>query len=336
MEGSLAAVASVRPELLSWFMLACFFTALGCSQVGTFLVMRRMAMVGDAISHSVLPGIVVAFFLVGSLDSPWLLVGAGVSGVLATMLIELIHQRSRVKQDAAMGIAFTTLFALGVLLIGLFAKRVDLDPDCVLFGQVEYLPTYPRVAVFGWEFPRPLVTMAAVGVASTAIVALLYRILLVSSFDPNLAASYRYRPALVQLALMTLTSFVVVAAFQAVGAILVIALLILPGATGCLCANRLPVILMLAAGHALVSSILGVVLALSLNLNTGAAVVMAGGALFALAWLFGPVDGIVLRAWRRRQAEEIVDHGAGHVIPDHSSSPNGRAGREGQELRNCE
>ena len=312
MAASMTSAFAVPTNLLIWFMLMCFFTALGCSQVGTFLVMRRMSLVGDAISHSVLPGIVVAFLVVGSLDSPWLLVGAGVSGVLATLLIELIHYRSRVKQDAATGIAFTSLFALGVLLMSLYAQRVDLDPDCVLFGQVEHLPTYyPRVSLFGWEFPRPIATMAVVGVASTLIVAVLYRILLVSSFDPSLAAAFGYRPAVVQLLLMTLTSFVVVAAFQAVGAILVIALLILPGATGYLCANRLPVILMLAAGHALLSSVLGVFMALWLALNTGAAVVMAGGGLFVLAWLFGPVDGVVVRAWRRRRAGEMIGGGAG-------------------------
>ena len=300
MDPTLAVIPSIRPELLIWFVLACFFTALGCSQVGTFLVLRRMSLVGDAISHSVLPGIVIAFFIVGSLDSPWLLVGAGVSGVLATLLIELIHHRSRIKQDAAIGITFTSLFALGVLLIGLYAKKVDLDPDCVLFGQVEYLQTYPRVSVLGWEFPRPLLTLGGVGVFSTLVVVVLYRVLLVSSFDPSLAASYRYFPALVQAALMTLTSFVVVAAFQAVGVVLVIALLILPGSTAYLCSNRLPVILALAALHALLSSVLGVLLALVCGLNTGAAVVLAGGALFGLAWLLGPVDGVLVRAWRRR------------------------------------
>ena len=309
MSGSAMLAVAVPSNLLIWFMLACFFTALGCSQVGTFLVMRRMSLVGDAISHSVLPGIVVAFLVVGSLDSPWLLVGAGVSGVLATLLIELIHYRSRVKQDAATGIAFTSLFALGVLLISLKAQKVDLDPDCVIFGQVEYLQTYPKLSVFGWEFPRPIATMAVVGVAVTAIVAVLYRILLVSSFDPNLAASFRYRPAIVQLLLMTLTSFVVVAAFQAVGAILVIALLILPGATGYLCANRLPTILLLAALHALLSSVLGVLMALWLSLNTGAAVVLAGGGLFVLAWLFGPVEGVVVKAWRRRAASQLDQEG---------------------------
>ena len=104
-------------QLVIWLMLACFFAALACSQIGTFLVMRRTSLVGDAISHSVLPGIVVAFFFVRTLDSPWLLIGAGLSGMLAALLIELIHHRSRIKQDAAIGISFTSLFALGVLLI---------------------------------------------------------------------------------------------------------------------------------------------------------------------------------------------------------------------------
>lgn len=297
----LATSVIVAPtKMLVWFGLACFFTALGCSQVGTFLVMRKMSLVGDAISHSVLPGIVVAFLLVGTLDSPWLLIGAGLSGVAATVLIELIHYRSRIKQDAAIGISFTSLFALGVLLIGVYAKSVDLDPDCVIFGQVEYLQGYPRIELGGWEFPRPLVSFAVVGVSATIIVAVLYRILLVSSFDPSLAASYGYFPAVVQLVLMALTSFVVVSAFQAVGAILVIALLILPGSTAYLCANRLPTILGLAALHALFSSILGVLLAQSWEINTGSAVVLAGGGLFTLAWFFGPVDGWVVRAWRRR------------------------------------
>jgi manganese/zinc/iron transport system permease protein len=300
----------VPTKLLVWYGLACFFTALGCSQVGTFLVMRRMSLVGDAISHSVLPGIVIAFILLSkfgsaSLDSPWLLIGAGLSGLLATVLIELIHYRSRIKQDAAIGIAFTSLFALGVLLLGLYAKKVDLDPDCVIFGQVEYLQGYPRVEWLGVEFPRPLVSFGVVGVLATVLIAVLYRILLVSSFDPSMAASYGYFPALVQLALMGLTSFVVVSAFQAVGAILVIALLILPGATAYLCANRLPVILFLAGIHALLSSAGGVWLALRLEINTGAAVVLAGGVLFTAAWLFGPVDGVVVRAWRRRSGQGL-------------------------------
>ncbi|NNC87027.1 MAG: metal ABC transporter permease, partial [Akkermansiaceae bacterium] len=247
-------------ELIIWLMLACFFAALACSQVGTFLVMRRTSLVGDAISHSVLPGIVVAFFFVRTLDSPWLLIGAGFSGMLAAFLIEMIHHRSRIKQDAAIGIVFTTLFALGVLLIDLYAKKVDLDPDCVLFGQVEYLPSYPRVEVFGWELPRPILMLGGVAAGVTLVVVFLYRILLVCSFDPSLAASYRYFPAVVHHVLMALTSFVVVASFQAVGAVLVIALLILPGATAYLCADRLPRVLLLAALHALLSSVLGVLL----------------------------------------------------------------------------
>jgi manganese/zinc/iron transport system permease protein len=289
-------------EHVLWIGLTCFFCALACSQVGAFLVMRRLALVGDAISHSVLPGIVVAFLVVGSLDSPLLLLGAGLSGMLATVLIELIHNHSRIRQDAAIGIAFTSLFALGVLLLRQRANAVDLDPDCVIQGQVEYIVNYERVRLLGLEVPGPTLTLALVALATLVAVGVLYRVLLVSSFDASLAASYGYRPAWVHYTLMGITSLVVVGAFQVVGAILVIALLILPGATGYLCANRLPAILAIAALHALLSSVLGMALALQGNLNSGASVVLAGGGLFVLAWLFGPADGVIFKAWRRRKA----------------------------------
>jgi manganese/zinc/iron transport system permease protein len=297
----------VSSEQLLWIGLTCFFCALACSQVGTFLVMRRLSLVGDAISHSVLPGIVIGFLFAKSLDSPWLLVGAGLSGMLATVMIELIHNHSRIKQDAAIGISFTTLFALGVLLLKIYADKVDLDPDCVIYGQVEYVWNYERVDVFGISMPRPTRTLGFVAMASVAIVAVLYRVLLVSSFDASLSTSFGYRPVLVHYTLMGLTSFVVVAAFQVVGAILVIALLILPGATGYLCANRLRTVLVLAAGHALFSSILGLLIALRWNINTGAAVVLAGGGLFGLAWLFAPVDGVVVKMVRRRQNTKTLE-----------------------------
>ena len=289
-------------EHVLWIGLTCFFCALACSQVGTFLVMRRLSLVGDAISHSVLPGIVVAFLLVGTLDSPWLLIGAGLSGMLATVLIELIHNHSRIRQDAAIGISFTALFAIGVLILRQRANKVDLDADCVIHGQVEYIVNFDRVLLFGLEIPQPTISLALVALVSILVVSLLYRVLLVSSFDASLAASFGYRPAWVHYALMGITSFVVVGAFQVVGAILVIALLILPGATGYLCANRLPWVLAVAALHALLSAFLGMVLAVAANLNSGASVVLAGGGIFVLAWLFGPADGLVIKAWRRRSA----------------------------------
>lgn len=290
----------VSSEQLLWIGLTCFFCALSCSQVGTFLVMRRLSLVGDAISHSVLPGIVIAFLFAGALDSPWLLIGAGLSGMLATVFIELIHNHSRIKQDAAIGISFTTLFALGVLLLKLYADKVDLDPDCIIHGQVEYVWNYELVEILGIAMPRPTWMLALVALGTLVVVTVLYRVLLVSSFDSSLSASFGYHPVLVHYALMAMTSFVVVASFQVVGAILVIALLILPGATGYLCANRLRTILLLAGLHALLSTVLGLLLALQWNLNTGAAVVLAGGGLFCLAWLFSPLEGVVVKAIRRR------------------------------------
>lgn len=284
-----------------WLTLMCFLVALPCSQLGTFLVMRRMSLVGDAISHSVLPGIVVAFLFVGDLASPWLLIGAAFAGLLVTVLIEQIHQRTRIKQDSAIGIAFTTLFALGVVMLNVFLKKVHLDQQCVIEGQIGDILNYDTVGVFGYDVPTPILTMAVVSVLTLGLVWLFYRVLLLSSFDAGLAASFGYRPGLVHYGLMGFLSVVVVAAFQAVGAIMVIALLILPGATAYLCTHKLRLILVGAAVHALLSSVMGIYINVWTNGSQSAATVVAGMGLFMLAWMFGPADGVVVKMIARRR-----------------------------------
>lgn len=283
-----------------WMVLICFFVALPCSQLGSFLVLRRMSLVGDAISHSVLPGIVIAFLYTGDLSSPWLLFGAAVAGLLVTVLIEQIHQRTRIKQDSAIGIAFTSLFALGIVLMGVYTRDVHLDPDCVLEGNISFIVMEETRQVFGYEVPKPLFTMGGVAISTVLIIMLFYRVLMLSSFDAGLAASYGYLPNVVHYCMMALLSVVVVSAFQAVGAILVIALLILPGATAFLCTHRLKTMLVLAGLHALLSSLGGLYLSVWLNGKISAAVVVAGTILFVLAWLFGPADGVVIKALQRR------------------------------------
>lgn len=280
----------------------CCLVALSCSQIGAFLVLRRMALIGDAISHSVLPGIVVAFLFVGSLSSPWLLIGAGVAGVGVTVLIELIHGRSRLKQDAAIGISFTSLFALGVLMISLWSSKVDLDPDCVLHGEVEQVPFAPAFSFGGVSLPRPIATMIGVLCFVVVLISLFYRHLLLGAFDAGLAQALGHKPHLIHYATMAVLSIVVVASFEAVGAILVIALLILPAATALLCVQRLQHVLLFSAIHAILSSFLGVMIAAALDANTAGCVVLGGAVLFVLGWLFGPVDGAVVKAVRRRRA----------------------------------
>ncbi|MFC5049456.1 metal ABC transporter permease [Rubritalea spongiae] len=288
-----------------WLTLMCFFVALPCSQLGTFLVLRRMSLVGDAISHSVLPGIVIAFLFVGDLASPWLLIGAALAGLLVTVLIEQIHQRTRIKQDSAIGIAFTSLFALGVVLMALFLDKVHLDQQCVLEGALGDILHYDTVGVLGLEVPSPVVTMFVVAIATLCVVVLFYRVLMLSSFDAGLAASFGYKPGVVHYALMAFLSVVVVAAFQAVGAILVIALLILPAATAYLCTHSLKKMLLIAGLHALISSVAGIYIHVWTDGSQAAAVVVAGLGLFILAWLFGPADGVVLKALQRRSAKPM-------------------------------
>ena len=275
-------------------MLMAFLVALPCSQMGSFLILRRMALTGDAISHSVFPGVVIAFVLIGDLSSPWLIVGAGLAGLASTVFIELIHKKTRVKQDAATGISFTALFALGVVLMEtMLGRNVDLDLDCVLHGRLGLLLEEDHVQVFGGAVPQPVLVMAGVSLATLFMIMLFYRVLLLTSFDSGLAASYGYKPAVVHYCSMFAVSFIVVAAFQAVGAILVIALLILPGASAYLCTQRLKPMLFLAGLHSLLSAVGGLYLHVWFNTDMASAVVVAGGVLLLLAWLLSPIDGLM-------------------------------------------
>lgn len=279
-----------------WIMLMGFLVAAACGLVGNYLLLRRLALMGDAVSHSVLPGLVIAFLLSQSRGTGAMFAGALIAGVLSTVIIEFIHTKTRVKQDAAMGIAFTTLFAIGVVLTSLYASRIDLDADCVLFGEIAYVPLEPAVEVRGVALaPAPVLRMGAVLLGVVVLIAAFYKELLVSSFDAGLARSLGLSPALAHYALMAVLSIVVVSAFESVGAILVIAMLILPGSTAMLLTTRLPRVHLLSVLHAALSAVLGTHLGLWLECSIGAAMVVAGTGLFGLAWLLSPRDGLLHR-----------------------------------------
>lgn len=274
-----------------WIALMGFLVATACGLVGNYLILRRMALVGDAISHSVLPGLAIGFLVANTRSSLVMFLGALGAGIVTTLLIELIHKKSRVKQDAAIGITFSSLFAIGVILISLFASKIDLDQDCVLYGEIGTIP------LMG---PTPVVRMACVTVLTIALIIVFYKELLVSSFDSGLAYSLGINAAVVHYSLMCLLSVVVVSAFESVGAILVIAMLILPGATASLLSQRLPRILGLTVLHAALSSVLGVHLAVWLDCSIAGAMVVMGAVLFGLAWIFSPQQGLLWRAMRLR------------------------------------
>ena len=289
-----------------WVALMGFLVAAACGLVGNYLILRRMALVGDAISHSVLPGLAIAFLLANSRGTGPMFFGALAAGVVTTVLIELIHKKSRVKQDAAIGITFSSLFAIGVILISKYASKVDLDQECVLYGEINTISMDLPFVKLGTVVlgPPSLVRMAVVAVLVAVLIAVFYKELLVSSFDPALAFSLGINATVVHYSLMSALSIVVVSAFESVGAILVIAMLILPGATASLLSQRLPVVLGLSVLHAALSSVLGIHLALVLECPVSGAMVVMAGALFALAWVFSPNQGL-LRRWLRTRGELV-------------------------------
>lgn len=286
-----------------WVVLMGFLVATACGLIGNYLILRRMALVGDAISHSILPGLVVGFLMAKSRGSTPMFLGALTAGILTTVVIEVIHKKSRVKQDAAIGITFTSLFAIGVILISLYASKVDLDQECVLYGEIGnvWMDTPFQIGSLALG-PTSVIRMGVVTLLTLGLILIFYKELLVSSFDPGLATSLGINATAMHYGLMCLLSVVVVSAFESVGAILVIAMLILPGATASLISQRLPVILGLTVLHGALSSLLGIHLALWLNCSIAGAMVVMGAFLFVVAWVFSPSQGLI-RRWLRARVE---------------------------------
>lgn len=277
-----------------------FLVCLACGVIGNFVVARRLALVGDAISHSVLPGIAVAFLLSASVSVPAMFLGAALAGVLTTLLIEFIHRKSRVKPDAAIGIVFTTLFAAGVVIISQWVNKVHLDADCVLYGEIGLIPLHESIVAGGLSLgPRPLVVMGVVTVLDVVLVAVFYRQLLVTSFDPGLARSLGMPVNVVHYGLMVALAFTIVAAFEAVGVVLVIAMLIFPAVTAGFFFERLPALLWSTVPLAFLYALGGFHLATWLDCSIAGAMVVTAGSLFIVAWLFGPKGGLLYRSRMR-------------------------------------
>jgi manganese/zinc/iron transport system permease protein len=279
------------PMILQGMMVSVALGLIGC-----FLVVRGMSLLGDALSHSVLPGIVIGFLIGGSLASPWILIGATFFGLLAAVLVQAVQDHSRVKEDASLGITFTTLFALGVVMVNQISG-VDLDPGCVLYGNLEFFIKFSDTVHPG------LWPMGAILIGIIVCLVVFYRQLLLCTFDPGLAVSLGIPAAFVHYAVMTVLSLTVVASFEAVGAILAVALLILPGAAARLWTDRMRPMLLIAAAHGIVSTILGYWFSHYEVYNTSAAgsICTAGFGLFILTWLFAPHHGLLTRAMHRRR-----------------------------------
>lgn len=275
--------------------------AASCALVGSFLLLRRMTLLGDAISHAVLPGIVIAFLLSGSRASLPMMLGAGVVGLATVFFVELFHRSGRLKEDASIGVVFPALFSLGVVLITRYAGQVDLDLDCVLYGEIAYAPL-DVLRLGGIALgPRALWINGGILLANVSLVALFYKELKLATFDGELAAALGFSPLLVHYGLMTAVSMTVVGAFESVGAILVVAMLIVPAATAYLLTDRLAHLLALAMGLGVLSAAAGYGLARWLDVGIAGAMASVTGGFFLMALLFSPSHGLWARARHHRR-----------------------------------
>lgn len=276
-----------------------FLVAAVCGWIGCYLILQGMALLGDAISHTVLLGIVLVFLMGGSVGGAGVFFGAALTGLVTTVLIEALHSTSRIKEDAAIGIVFTTLFALGVALLGIFASRAHIDTGHVLYGNLEFVAISPAYNLGRFKIPVPVAQLAILAALVAGLIVTFYKELLVVSFDSQLAASLGLRPRIIRYAMMAVLSIVVVGAFDSVGAILVVAMLIAPAATAYLLTRRLAVMFLLSTIHGAVSSLVGYHIAYWLGVSAAGAMVSVACGLFSLAFLFGPEQGLVAGVLRR-------------------------------------
>ncbi len=275
-------------------------TNVACALLGCYLVLRRMSLLGDALSHAVLPGLVVAFVAAGSLNIVFMFAGALAVGLLTTFLTQTIHRQGGVSADASIGVVFTSLFALGVILIKRYGQGVDLDPDCVLYGQIDLVEFY-TVPLFGYEVPRALVSILPVLLVNIAVIIVLWKELKISAFDPALATTMGINAERLFYLLMALVALTTVASFEQVGSILVIAMLIVPGATAQLLTDRLKSMMLLAALVGVISAVLGYALSVAWNVAAAGPMAVVAGACYGLAALASPRYGILSAVVRNAQ-----------------------------------
>lgn len=284
-----------------WIILTAVFVSSACAILGCFLILRRMALVGDAISHAVLPGIAIAFLWSGSRDSLWMLLGAAVFGLLTVFFIQSL-QAGGLSSDASIGIVFTALFAVGVILISLNAQHIDLDLDCVLFGEIAYVQ-WDTLTLRGMDVgPRAVWMLGITLLVILIVIGLFYKQFKLCAFDPALAAACGIPVVLFHYLLMGLVSMTSVASFESVGSILVVGMLIVPAAAAYLLTDRLGRMILYAVLIGAASSVGGYLMAYAMDASIAGCMVAAAGILFVLALLLSPKHGIVFRYVRRKYA----------------------------------
>lgn len=289
-------------------LLIAIVTALSCSLPGVFMLLRRQAMASDAISHSILFGIVIAFLIVKDISSPFLIVGAALTGVLTVFLVEIIVNTGLLREDASIGLVFPFLFSLGVILIAKKAGNVHLDTDAVLLGEIAFAP-FERLEVGGMDLgPKAMYVMGTIFLLNLVFIALFFKELKITTFDPGLANSLGFPSRVFHYGLMGLASLTAVGAFDAVGAVLVVALMVVPPACAYLLVNRLGLMIYVSLIIALFCSTAGFFTATYIDVSVAGTMAVTLGVVFTLILFFAPPRGLIFVYLKRSKSKLDLAH----------------------------
>lgn len=280
--------------------------SVACAIPGVFLVLRKMALISDAISHSILPGLVIGFFLTHDLGSPLLVLMGTLSGILTVVLVEYIQKTGLVKEDTAIGLVFPALFSIGVILIALNANDLHLDTDVVLLGEIAFAP-FDRLRVFGVDIgAKSLWVIGGILLLTLSLLLLFFKELKICTFDVGLATSLGFAPTLIHYGLMTIASVTTVGAFEAVGAVLVVGFMIAPAATAYMLTNDLKKMLFLSCSIGVFAAISGYWLAWAIDSTIAGSITTVLGCVFLAAYLWAPQRGLFSTLHRNKQQQKEV------------------------------
>ncbi len=289
----------------TWIVVVGALGAASCALLGNFLLLRRLSMMGDAISHAVLPGLAAAFLLTQSRANWPMFLGAAFVGVLTAAFTQWIHSLGKVDEGASMGVVFTFLFAVGLILIVRAADAVDLDPGCVLYGAIELTPL-DTVSLFGVSVPRAVLAAGATLVGNGAIVLLFFKELRLTAFDPVLGTTLGFNAGFFHYLLVTLVAMTTVACFESIGSILVIAMLIVPPAAAHLLTDRLRGMILISMVFAVTAAIGGHIAAITVpvwfgftDTSTAGMMAVVAGVLFSVVLLLAPRHGVLSKFVRQ-------------------------------------
>lgn len=266
-------------------------TCVACALPGVLLVLRGTAMMSDAISHAVLPGIALMFLCTRTVESPLLMCGAIFSGIATVVITEWIIQSKKLHKDAAIGIIYPLFFSIGVIIINQIARNIHIDTDIVLLGEMALAP-FNRVTVFGIDIgPQALYSALLLCLINGGVIWLLYKEFALTTLDPLYAHTIGFRPQLLHYLLMILTSITTVVAFDSVGSIMVIALMITPAATACLLTHKFTPVIIYTICTSITAGSIGYALASLADVSIGGSIATISGCLFCITLILQKIVG---------------------------------------------